>query len=197
MNFLLDPNVAYLFLLGAVTLTFFAIVTPGTGLLEVGAVFCFLLTGYAVYNLPMNGLAAVLIALSVAPFLYAVQKPRREWALATSIFLLVFGSIFLFAADGWKPAVNPLLAAAASITVSVSLWMIIRKLIQASAKRPTHDLETIVGQTGEARTSIHREGSAYINGELWSARSESKIHAGSQIRVVARDGFILVVESVK
>ncbi len=197
MNFLLDPNVAYLFLLGAATLTFFAIITPGTGLLEVGAIFCFLLTGYAVYNLPMNWLAAFAVLLSLAPFFYAVQKPKREWALALAILLLIFGSIFLFAVDGWKPAVNPLLATVASLALSIFLWVVVRKLIQVSATRPTHDLGTLVGQIGEARTSIYHEGSAYIDGELWSARSESKIHAGSQIRVVSRDGFILVVEPIK
>ena len=41
MDFLLDPNVAYLFLLGGVVLAFLAIVTPGTGMLEVERFFVF------------------------------------------------------------------------------------------------------------------------------------------------------------
>jgi len=33
-----------------------------------------------------------------------------------------------------------------------------------------------------------------VAGELWSARSEKPIAAGSPIRVVRRDGFVLIVE---
>ena len=43
---LLNPNIAYLFLAGGVLLTFFALVTPGTGFLEVGAFFLLALAGH-------------------------------------------------------------------------------------------------------------------------------------------------------
>ena len=33
-----------------------------------------------------------------------------------------------------------------------------------------------------------------LHGEMWSARSDKAIPAGSPIRVVRREGFILVVE---
>ena len=79
MDFLLDPNIAYLFLLGGVVLAFLAIVTPGTGMLEVGAIFCFLLAGYAVYNLPMNWWALLILFMSIVPFLYAVQNLQNEF----------------------------------------------------------------------------------------------------------------------
>lgn len=197
MDFLLDPNIAYLFLLGGVVLAFLAIVTPGTGMLEVGAIFCFLLAGYAVYNLPMNWWALLILLLSVVPFLYAVQKPKRELFLGVSIFLLVLGSVFLFAVDGWKPAVNPLVALFSSGVVAAFLWIVVRKSIQAADARPTHDLGILVGQMGEARTAVHQEGSVYINGELWSAKSFSEIPAGSHVLVVAREGFVLVVEPIK
>ena len=76
MDFLLEPNVAYLILLGGILLTFMAIVTPGTGLLEIGAFFCLALAGYAVYNISFNWWALVVLALSIVPFLYAIQKPN-------------------------------------------------------------------------------------------------------------------------
>jgi membrane-bound serine protease (ClpP class) len=60
--------------------------------------------------------------------------------------------------------------------------------------RPSHDLTGLVGQIGETRTKVGEEGSVQINGELWSARSENPIPAGSAIRVIRREGFILVVE---
>jgi len=194
MDFLLEPNIAYLILLGGILLTLMAIVTPGTGMLEIGAFFCFVLAGYAVYNLSINWWALVILILSMISFIYAIQKTKRELFLGLSILLLVIGSVFLFAVDGWKPAVNPVVAFLSSSLMAVFLWVVVRKTVQAAGARPIHDLETLIGVTGEARSNIHEDGSVQVGGELWSARSEKSIPAGSIIRVVRREGFILVVE---
>ena len=194
MDFLLNPNIAYLFLVTGVLLALMAIVSPGTGILEVGAFFCLALAGYAVYNLSFNLWALVVLVLSIIPFIFAIQRPKREWFLALSILGLVVGSVFLFATDGWQPAVNFLLALVSSILYAGFIWIAVRKTLQAAYTRPTHDLSDLVGQIGEAKTRIHTEGSVQVAGELWSARSEKAIPIGSSVRVVAREGFVLIVE---
>jgi membrane-bound serine protease (ClpP class) len=194
MEFLLDPNVAYLILLGGVLLAMLALAAPGTGLFEVGAFFCIALAGYAIYHLSFNWWALVLLALSVVPFVYAIQKPKRELYLALSILLLVVGSVFMFPAAEGQTAVNPLVAILASGLVAGFLWVAVRKSLEAASARPSHDLEELVGQIGEARTKVFEDGSVQVAGELWSARSESPIAAGNLIRVVKREGFILIVE---
>jgi len=194
MDFLLQPNVAYLILLSGVLLGLMAIVTPGTGLFEVGAFFCLALAGYAVYNLSFNWWALVILVLSIVPFIYAIQKPKREIYLGLSILLLVIGSVFMFAVDGWKPAVNPYIALVTSGLMSAFLWVVVQKTVQAAEAHPVHDLQTLVGAIGEAKSDIHEDGSVYVAGEMWSAKSDSPISDGSSIRVVRREGFILVVE---
>lgn len=196
MDFLLDPNIAYLFLLGGVLMAMLALATPGTGFFEIGAFFCIALAGYTVYNLSFNWWALILIALSIVPFVYAIQRPKRELFLALSILLLVIGSVFMFPRADGQAGVHPLVAVAASGLVAGFLWIAIRKSIEAAYARPLHDLEGLVGQIGEARTVIHEDGSVQVGGELWSARSESSIPVGSSIRVVRRDGFIVIVEKV-
>ena len=194
MDFLLDPNIAYLILLGGVFLAMLAIVTPGTGLFEIGALFCIALAGYAVYHLSFNWWALALIVLSVVPFIYSIRKPKRELYLGISIFILMIGSIFFFPSESGGAAVNLFVALAASSLVAGFLWIAVGKTIQAAHERPSHDLDALVGQIGEAKTKIHAEGSVQVDGELWSARSEKSIKAGAAIRVVRREGFILVVE---
>jgi membrane-bound serine protease (ClpP class) len=194
MDFLLDPNVAYLILLAGLLLVMMAIVTPGTGMFEVGAIFCLILAGYAVYNLSISWWALILLGLSIVPFVYAIQNPKREIFLGLAILLLIVGSVFLFARENGRPAVNPLVAFLASVLVAGFLWIAVRKAIQAAGARPIHDLEGVVGQIGEARTKVHEDGSVQVGGELWSARSTEPIPSGSHIRVVGREGFVLVVE---
>jgi membrane-bound serine protease (ClpP class) len=194
MEFLLNPNIAYLFLLGGVLLAMLSLASPGTGLFEIGAFFCLVLAGYAIYNLSFNWWALLLLGLSIIPFVYAIQKPKREPFLALSILLLVIGSIFIFPRTENQAFVNPVVAVIASALVAGFLWIAVRKALEASSARPTHDLSGLIGQVGEARTRINDEGSVFVAGELWSARSEEPIPAGSSIRVLRREGFILVVE---
>lgn len=195
MNILLDPNLAYLLLLTGTLLGLLALVTPGTGALEGGALFCLLLAGYAVTQLDFNLWALILLVVSVAPFVYAMRKPKREVFLALSILGLVVGSAYLFLGERWWiPGVNPILAAAASILYAGFAWLAIRKSMQAFHAPPSHNLDALVGQVGESKTRVHSEGSVQVNGELWSARSKTPIPAGRPVRVVAREGFILNVE---
>src|ERR1051326_4285892 len=194
MEFLLEPNVAYLILLAGVLLTFLAIVTPGTGMLEVGALFCIALAGYAIYNLSFNGWALLVLVLSLVPFGYAIQKPKRELYLGLAILLLVVGSMFMFPTKTGLFAVNPLVAILASIMVAGFLWFAVRKSIQAADVTPTHNLDRVMGKVGEARTTVHEGGSVFVGGEMWSARSNNLIPAHSRIRVIGRDGIVVVVE---
>lgn len=197
MDFLLNPNVAYVVLLAGVFLAFLAVITPGTGLLEIGAVFCFLLAGYAVYNISINAWALVILFLSIAPYIYSVQKKGRLLFLGISLLMVVVGSVFLFdSEDSWF-SVNPIIALIFSGAITVSLWMVIRKSIEINSSRPAHDLDGLIGQVGEAKSVIHMDGNIYVAGEMWSARSDNEIPTGSQVRVLRRDGFTLVVEKIE
>ncbi|HSL28391.1 MAG TPA: NfeD family protein [Anaerolineales bacterium] len=194
MDFLIDPNIAYLFLIGGVMLAMLALVTPGTGFFEIGAFFAISLAGYAIYNLSFNWWALVILGLSIVPFVYAIRGPKREVFLGLAMVLLVLGSVFLFPRTEEQRLVNPLVAIVGSALVTGFLWIAVRKSLEAAHTRPSHSLDGLVGQIGEAKTRIDEEGSVQVNGELWSARSDKSIPAGSMIRVVRRDGFVLVVE---
>ena len=84
----------------------------------------------------------------------------------------------------------------ASILVTSFLWIAVRKSMEAAGIRPAHNLEGLLGQLGEARTDVHEDGSVQVAGELWSARSVNRIPKGSPVRIVRRDGFVVVVEQV-
>ncbi len=194
MNILFDPNVAYLLLVVGSLVLMLAIVTPGTGLLEVGASLILILAGYAVYHLGFNFWALIVLAVSLVPFIFAIQKPKREWVLALSILCVIVGSLYLLPGTGFAPAVNPVLAVIVSILSAGFLWIVARKGMLAHVGRPLQDLGNLIGQVGEAKTSVHEEGSVQVASELWSARSDAVIRAGSRVRVVGREGFTLVVE---
>lgn len=195
-DFLLNPNAVYIFLMGGALLAMLALASPGTGLIEIGALFLVVLAGYGLYNLSFNWWALLIMLLSLIPFVYSLEKPKREPFLILAILMLIVGSIFIFPRTIARAGVNPLLALVTSVMVAGFLWIAARKTVEAASIKPSHDLEGLVGQIGEAKSRIHEDGSVQVLGELWSARSDTPIPTGSPIRVVRRDGFILIVEKV-
>jgi membrane-bound serine protease (ClpP class) len=197
MDILINPNVAYIILVIGVVLTIMALFAPGTGILEVSALFVLLLAGWEMTQLPINYWALGLLVLGVVPFILAVRKSRNIAYLVVALIAFTIGSAYLFQGETWwQPGVNPFLAIIGSALACGFIWIATTKVLDSEKLRPKHDLSKIINEEGEARTDILDEGSVQIGAELWSARSKTKIYAGSKVRVVKRDGFTLEVELV-
>lgn len=199
-NFLLDPNIAYLVLVATGLLLFHAIIIPGTGMIELTTVFFLIFTAYQVYYLPFNLWALFLLLLGLLPFVIAIRKKQGSaWIyLACAIFFFEAGSIFLYPGENWwLPAVNPLLAIVVTLLTSTYLWIIMHKSIEAWKAPPIQNLENVIGKTGEARTHIHTEGTVYVSGELWSAKSDEPIEVGTTVKVLSREGIIVRVTPLR
>ena len=196
MNTLVNANIAYLLLMFGSIFLMMAIVTPGTHLLEGGALLMLAAAGYEIYNLGFNWWALIILVLALVPFIFSIRKSGREWALGLSLLALIVGSLYMFPGTGFLPAVNPVLAVVISLMSAGFLWFVVRKGMQAFHARPLQDLQNLIGQTGQAKTelAILNGGSVQVASELWSARSEAPIPAGSRIHVVSREGFTLIVE---
>lgn len=194
MDFLLIPSIAYLVLVAAVLLTLVATLTPGTGIPEILALFTLLMAGYAVYHLSFRWWAMMLILLSAIPWFYSIRGPRRGLWLALSIVGLALGSVFFFPAHTGLISVDPWLAIITTLVYSAFLWFLARKVLESTAVRPRHELSGLIGMIGETRTLVGDEGAVQVAGELWSARSVRTLPVGTPVRVVGRDGFVLIVE---
>ena len=193
MNFLFDPNVAYLLLVGGFVLAILALFAPGTGLLELGALFVLVLAGFSIANQQVNLWALIILVIGVIPFILALRQSRRLIYLAVSLAALFVGSLFLVTTPSGAPAVNPIIAVVTTVFVGGFLWLIAGRMLDALAL-PVKKIDRVVGQTGEARTDILREGTVYVGGEDWTAHSRSFIPAGSLVVVKSQDGLTVEVE---
>lgn len=192
----LDPNLAYLFLVSFFFLAGIAILTPGTGILEVGALVTLIAAGWGIYTLPINYWALAVLVLGVFPFIIALRRSRKLFYLAGSVASLVVGSSFLFKSSvWWKPAVNPLLALVVSLIVGGFYWIISVRTLEAESSPPSHNLGRLIGEQGEAKSYLDPEveGTVQVVGELWSARGTEPIQEGDRIQVVGRQGLVLEV----
>jgi membrane-bound serine protease (ClpP class) len=194
---LINPNIAYLLLVFGFILAGLAILSPGTGILEIATLFVLFLAGWEIYNLDINIWALVFMLLGVVPYGLAIRKKGNRLYLILSLVMVVGGSWFLFKSDvWWQPAINPLLFIVASLILAGFIWVVTQKGIETGSIRPSHDPDALIGEDGEAKTMIYEEGSVQIAGELWTARSQKPIPKNARVRVTGRQGFVLEVEAI-
>ncbi len=194
MNFLLDPNISYLILVGGFVMAVLAMFAPGTGLLEIGATMAIVIAGYSVANLPFNWWALVILVVGVFPFLYALRRSQHLIYLVISILAMIAGSIFMFRTDDGRMAVNPVLAVIVSILVAGFMWIVATRGLDALKMKPYNRTGKLVNQVGKARSDIFHSGTVYIQSEEWSARSSVPISTGTLVKIIKQDGVILEVE---
>lgn len=195
IEFLTNPNIAYLLLVVGTLLALASILTPGTGVLELCTLALMVVIAWVIYNSSVNLWALVLLVVGLVPFWLAVRRSGNRLQLALAIAAFVLGSTFLYTQPGsWLPAVNPLLGVGVSALASIFMWWATRSTLEVLHSVPVHDVDRLIGAEGEARTDIHQEGSVYVDGELWSATSRELIPAKTRVQVTGRSGLILEVE---
>ena len=196
MSFIIDPNLAYVLLVSGFVLAVLALFTPGTGLLEIGALFALVVAGFGVATLPTNWWALVILAAGIIPFILALRRKPRWLFLTLSVLAFITGSVFLFRTAEGQAAVSPVLAVTMSISAAGIIWIVARRGLEAARMRPSIDLSRLIGKTGEAHTDIFTEGSVHVSGEEWTARSEAFVPKGAAVKVIGREGLVLLVEAL-
>jgi membrane-bound serine protease (ClpP class) len=187
-------DIAYFFLIASIWTTVLAISSPGTGLLELAACVCVVITAVFAVWLNINLWAFGILVAAFLMFLLEIAKPLRGVFLIVSVILFSIGSIFLFrGGSGEFVVVSWPLAVISSLGTAVFFWMVVRNVLLTHRRPVQNDPSSIVGQVGEAQTEIFQEGSVQVASELWSARSDTRIPAGSRVRVLSREGLILTV----
>jgi membrane-bound ClpP family serine protease len=98
MNAFLSPTLAYIVLMLSIFFSLLAILSPGTGMLELLALTGLLFSGYAVYQLGITLWALPLLLLSVVPFIFSLRQTgwKRSLSLLGALSGMVIGSLFLF-----------------------------------------------------------------------------------------------------
>ena len=137
MEFLLIPNIAYLVLVAAVLLTLVAIMTPGTGIAEILAVFALLLAGYAVYHLSFNWWALIAADPERGPVLVFHQAPKAR-DLAGPFDRRSYPRLdLLFSGRGRLDLRRSVAGRHDHLVYSAFLWFSARKVMEISAVPPS------------------------------------------------------------
>jgi membrane-bound serine protease (ClpP class) len=194
VNFLVDPNFAFVLLAITFMITIFALLAPGTGILELISLALLGLVGFSIAAMPVNTWAIILLLGGILFVLITLKRSENQYFLAASIILLIAGMLTVFKQPGQLLAMDPFLAIFVSAGMAAFIWIIGRNTTQAFKQRPLQNLDGLIGQTGRAVTDVSQSGSVYVGGENWSAVSDVLIKKDHPVIIRQRDGLVLKVE---
>jgi membrane-bound serine protease (ClpP class) len=194
LDFLLDPNIAFLVLaIGALGL-YAEFNHPGAVVPGVVGVVFILLALFALNLLPTRYAAFTLIVGAFALFVLEAKFATHGVLGIGGIVLLTLGGLLLV--DGPIPELRVHLWASLAISIPLGLITIFLMTIAIRARRNkvVTGTQGLLGAIGEARTEIDPEGKVFVMGELWNAHAPTRVHMGDHVVVRKVDGLELEVE---
>lgn len=186
-----DPNVAFvLLILGALGL-YWELHAPGIIVPGLLGVLLICIGAYGLYQdsptwygLTLLALAALLLAIEVKYYTHMISG-------AAGAILLAFGAIALI--QGPR-RITPGLAIATSIAFGIIIVFLGFLGMRARNTRHMTGPESLIGQFGVSRTAIDPQGTVFVHGEYWQARSDHAIPAGQRICIERVDELVAYVK---
>ncbi|MBP7147164.1 MAG: nodulation protein NfeD [Acidobacteria bacterium] len=193
-NVVLHPVVMSILLSIAAVAIYVELTHPGLILPGVVGVACLLVFLYGSQVLPVSFLAAALVVLGMVMFILEIKVVSYGMLAIGGAVSVAVGMYLLF------PASVPGLAVPLSALVPLVLFVVIALgfvtwlVSKAMRIAPTTGREGLLGQVGSATSELAPEGTVFVNGEVWRARSRVPVPRGAAVRVLDAEGLLLMVE---
>ncbi|MBO3757975.1 MAG: nodulation protein NfeD, partial [Candidatus Brockarchaeota archaeon] len=198
LTFLFNPLVYSLFLLVGIGLVFIGIKTPGIGIELFGALLILLsFIGFGAVGINLASL--ILISLGLMLIIAEIKTGIGVLALAGS-FCIVLAAFLIFPSPQWL--INPstineirLTLVAFSVVIGATFSFLAYKIAKLRKMKIKVGSELLLNSNGIVIRKLAPVGEINVQGEIWRAKTEdgSTIEEGERVKVVARQGLILIV----
>jgi len=193
LGWLINPNIALLFLVGGALLIYLEFNTPGTIVPGALGTLMVLLALFALDLLPIR-YTAVLLLLAALALLVLEAKFGGHGVLAIAgIVCLTLGMLTLVAAPVPELAVSPWVAIAVSAGFGGITVFLVRLAVRARRMKTRLGVDAMIGQRASAMEPLMPEGHVLVEGEIWRAVADGAVPAGAALRVVGHDHYLLRV----
>lgn len=194
LGWLVDPNIALLFLVGGALLIYLEFNSPGTIVPGALGTLMVLLAIFALNLLPIHFTAVLLLLAGMTFFILEAKFGGHGVLAIAGIVCLTFGMLTLVAAPVPEMGVSPLVAIGISGGFGAITVFLLRLAVRARRRKAHLGADALVGSFATAMEPLTPQGRVLVEGEIWSAIAPRPIPAGSRLRVVANDQYLLRVE---
>jgi membrane-bound serine protease (ClpP class) len=109
------------------------------------------------------------------------------------IVCLTFGTLTLVAAPVPEMAISPFVAIGVSAGFGGITVFLVRLAVRARRRKTRLGADALVGSHATAMEPLAPEGHVLVEGEIWRAVASEPMAAGSHLRVVGHEQFLLRV----
>jgi len=194
LGWLVDPNIALLFLVAGALLIYLEFNSPGTIVPGTLGTLMVLLAVFALNLLPIR-YTAVLLLVAAMVLLVLEAKFGGHGALAIAgIVCLTFGMLTLVAAPVPEMGISPLVAISVSAAFGAITVFLVRLAVRARQRKARIGADAMVGCAATAMEALNPEGHVLVEGEIWRAVASAPVAAGTVLRVTGHEQMLLQVE---
>lgn len=199
---LLDPNIA-LILLNVGTLAILVeVYHPGAIIPAVLGVICLTLAAVALYGLPTNWAAVILIVAGIGMMLLDIKVTGFALTVGGIISFLL-GAFFLFRPftppepSALDVTVSPLVMGGLALFTAGFFVFVLSAALRSRHAPVITGMSPYLGARGVARTALNPQGIVLVRSEEWTAfAQDGPIQPGERVQVVSTDGLTLTVRRV-
>ncbi len=195
LQWLADPNLAFLFLsVGSLGLIY-ELANPGVGAGGIVGAGLIVLALFSLSVLPVDAVGLIFLLLAVILFVAELFAPGIGVFAALGAASLVLSGLFLFR-DTAGLGVSLVVMLPTALLVGGGTVLAGRLALRARrAPSTTTGTGALVGKVVTVRQSSGSTGQAHLEGAWWNLRTDGEpLHPGDQVRVRSVDGLELVVE---
>jgi len=199
---LLDPTTAYLLFVLGLFAVLVELAHPGSLVPGAIGVACLTLASIAFAALPTNWLGVVVIIAAVGLMAVELKAATHGALVLAGAVCLIVGSLLLYAVPGaglpihTEVSISPSVLVATAAIGLIGGVLLLRVARQIYVLPPVLSPEQLIGAHGTSRSELEPDGIVHVGGQLWSARVRGRrLDADQPVRVVARHGLVLEVES--
>ncbi len=194
-----NPNIAYLLLMIGIWGLILEFSHPGSLVGGTVGSICILLGLYALSTLPLNYTGLGLIFLGIILLFLETQTATNGILTVGGVISLGLGSFMLIGRGARYISISPSLIFVVVGGTAAFFILIFSFALKAQFRKIITGKEGLIGEKGYAKTDVSKQGTVYVVGEYWSAKSyDGKIiRKGDDIIVIKKEGGILIVKSKK
>ena len=194
LGWLVDPNIALLFLVGGALLIYLEFNAPGTIVPGALGTLMVLLGIFGLNLLPIR-YTAVLLLVAAMVLLLLEAKFGGHGALAIGgIVCLTFGMLTLVAAPVPEMGISPVIAIAVSAAFGAITVFLVRLAVRARKRKSRIGADAMVGCPATAMEALTPQGHVLVEGEIWEAAASGPVAKETALRVTGHDQMLLQVE---
>lgn len=182
LNFISDPNVAYLLMLIGFYGLFFELTNPGSIFPGVIGGISLILAFYSFQTLPVNYAGLLLIVVGIILFILEVKVVSYGMLTIGGLFSMILGSLMLY--DSPFPFMKLSLSVIIPAVLITALFFVVtfRLAYKAYKRKPVTGQEGLIGLEGVAKTDITPDGGmVLLHGEYWTGYSDSIINKDEKV----------------